>query len=175
MVILETERLLFRDHELEDMDAFCAMEADPEVRRYTGGKPRTRENAEEKFKSVYLPPVKGQMALWATVYKPEGCYIGYCGLYPHFGKPDPIPGEGVLGYILARPYWGLGLATEAARAFVDFGFNVLNLTTIYAVVESGNDASLHVLKKLGMRKVGTEYVGKRALYTYELIHPRFLE
>jgi RimJ/RimL family protein N-acetyltransferase len=38
-VILETERLFFRDHEPRDLEPFCAMEADPEVRRYVGGPP----------------------------------------------------------------------------------------------------------------------------------------
>ena len=49
MVVLESERLLFRPHEAADLEAFCAMEADAEVRRYVGGAPRTREAAEERF------------------------------------------------------------------------------------------------------------------------------
>ena len=64
MFILETERLLFRDHEPGDLDAYCAMEADPEVRRYVGGQPRSREAAEEKFHRVYLPQVPDRLALW---------------------------------------------------------------------------------------------------------------
>lgn len=42
MIVLETERLLFRDHGPEDLERFCAMEADPEVRRFVNGRPRTR-------------------------------------------------------------------------------------------------------------------------------------
>jgi RimJ/RimL family protein N-acetyltransferase len=118
-VILETQRLLFRDHEPQDLEPFCAMEADPEVRRYVGGAPRPRQRAEAKFHEVYLQPVPDRMALWATVYKPQGCYIGYCGVYPHFDKDNtPIPGEGVLAFYLERSYWGKGLATEAGRAFL---------------------------------------------------------
>jgi RimJ/RimL family protein N-acetyltransferase len=49
VVVLESERLLFRPHEAADLEAFCAMEADAEVRRYVGGAPRTREAAEERF------------------------------------------------------------------------------------------------------------------------------
>lgn len=74
MIVLETERLLFRDHELGDLEPYCAMEADPEVRRYVGGAPRSHEAAEERFRSVFLRPVADRMALWATVYKPEGAY-----------------------------------------------------------------------------------------------------
>ena len=52
MILLETEHLLFRHHEEADLDAFCAMEADPEYRRLCGGKPRTREEAERRFREV---------------------------------------------------------------------------------------------------------------------------
>ena len=97
MIVLETERLLFRDHERSDLDAYCAMEADAEVRRYVGGQPRTREAAVERFRSRFLRPRESRLRLWATVYKPEQRYIGYCGIY----RGDR-PGEGVLGYYLAR-------------------------------------------------------------------------
>ena len=155
MIVLETERLLFRDHELDDLEPFCAMEADPEVRRWVGGAPRTREAAERKFREVYLPKVRDRLGMWATVLKEEGQYIGYCGVYPNFG-------EATLGYHLARPYWRRGLATEAARALVDFGFGELGLTRIVAAVEVGNDASKHILKKLGFVWVRRERNAARA-------------
>jgi len=56
-ITLTTERLLFRQHNMADLDAFCAMELDPEVRRYVGGKPRTREEAERRFINGPLQPV----------------------------------------------------------------------------------------------------------------------
>src|SRR5580658_5571362 len=51
MTILETERLLLREHRAEDLEAYVAMEADPDVRRYVGGSPRTREEAEKRFRA----------------------------------------------------------------------------------------------------------------------------
>ena len=120
------------------------MEADPEVRRWVGGQPRTREAAEAKFRRVYLKPIRNRLGMWATVFKPENRYIGYCGVYA-----GSKPAEGTLGYYLARAYWGRGLATEAARAFVDFAFQDLGLTRIISSVETGNDASKHILEKLG--------------------------
>ena len=61
-----------------------------------------------------------------------------------------------LGYWLAQPVWGRGLATEAARAVVDFGFRSLGLVRIYAQVLADNRASLHVLDKLGMVNEGVK-------------------
>jgi len=55
-----------------------------------------------------------------------------------------------LGYWLAANAWNFGFATEACRAIVDFGFRELELARIYAQVLAGNDASEHVLDKLGM-------------------------
>src|SRR3954447_4696377 len=139
MIILETERLLFRAHTLEDLAPFCALEADPAVRRFVGRRRRTREEAERRFRDRFLRPAPDRLALWATVYKPDGCYIGYCGVYPHFDADGkPIPGEGTLAFYLAHPYWGRGLATEAGRAFLRFGFTELGLNRIVAGVEVGN-------------------------------------
>ncbi len=59
-----------------------------------------------------------------------------------------------LGYWLAAPAWGKGLATEAARAAVDFGFRELGLARVYAQVLAGNRASLAVCDKLGMINEG---------------------
>ena len=52
-----------------------------------------------------------------------------------------------LGYWLAAPAWGKGLATEAARAAVDFGFRELGLARVYAQVLAGNRASLGVVRQ----------------------------
>jgi RimJ/RimL family protein N-acetyltransferase len=162
MIAFETERLLFRDHEQNDLDAYCAMEADPEVRRYVGGAPRTREAAEKKF-LVHLKPRNPRWQLWATVYKPEGCYIGYCGVYH-----GHAPREGVLGYYLARPYWGRGLGTEAARAFVDFAFNDLDFTRVIASVQDGHAASMRIMEKLGYEHVRFEPGEQRSFHHFAL-------
>lgn len=169
-LILETERLLFRPHTLEDLEAYCAMEADPEVRRYVGGQPRPRDQAEDRFRrGLPMADPPDRLTLWATVYKPEGCYIGRCGIYPHFdSESKPVPGEGVLAFYLARPYWGQGLATEAGQAFLEFGFRQLNLNRIVAQVDARNHASLRVLEKLSFRHTGTEQGEIRSFHFYEM-------
>jgi ribosomal-protein-alanine N-acetyltransferase len=111
------------------------------------------------------------MRLWASVLKSEGRYVGYCGVYPHFGAAGPIPGEGSLGFTLARPYWGRGLATEAARRFIGFGFLDLELARIVASVEAGNAVSIHILEKLGFGLWRLEKIGARCLYHLELKTP----
>lgn len=145
------------------------MEADPEVRRYVGGSPRPREAAESKFRDGLRRPKPDRLAMWATIYKPDGNYIGRCGVYRHLG-PDGsvIAGEGSLAFYLARAYWGRGLATEAGRAFVNFGFKELNLSRIVTAVQVGNDASVRVLEKLGFTLARTEKSELRSFYHFEL-------
>jgi len=170
VIVLESERLVFRSHEARDLEAFCAMEGDAEVRRYVGGAPRTREAAEQRFWSGPMRPVTDRLAMWATVLKPEDCYVGRCGLYPHLKSEDRVPDEAVLGLYLARPFWGRGLATEAGRAFVDFGFGELGLKRIVTAVEVGNAASVRVLEKLGFGVKEIER-GTRSFYHFELLRP----
>ncbi len=171
MLILETERLLFRQHVIDDLDAFCAMEADADFRRYVGGRPRTREEAEKRF-MLGLEPVKDRLSMWATVYKPTGEYIGRCGIYPHF-KPDggAYPGEASFGLYIAPAYWGRGLATEAGKAFIEFGFKELALNRIVTMIDTRHDASVHLIKKLGFELERTEEGEWRSFYHFELKNP----
>ena len=172
MIILETERLLFRKHLPEDLEPFCALEADPDVRRFVGGEPRTRESARRKFHQSLLRPGASRLRLWATIFKEDGRYIGYCGIYPYLRPAGPpITREGALGFTLAREYWNRGLATEAARAFIAFGLNELHLRRIVASVEVGNAASVNVLEKLGFRLWRLERTGTRSFYHLEIWNP----
>ena len=170
-IILSSERLLLRQHTLADMDAFCAMETDAEVRRYVGGSPRLYEDAQKRFKEGVLQPVSDRLSMWATILKENGSYIGRCGVYPHF-KPDGgvFPGEGTLAFYIAREYWGQGFATEAGRALILFGFDELHLKQMVAAVQVGNDASAHILKKLGFSLASTEN-GTRSFYHFVLQNP----
>ncbi|MGZ3752134.1 MAG: GNAT family N-acetyltransferase [Mucilaginibacter sp.] len=166
--ILSSDRLLFRQHIMADMDAYCAMEADPEVRRYVGGAPRSREDAERKFLNGAMQPATDRLAMWATVLKEDGRYIGRCGIYPHF-KPEGgvFEGEGTLAFYIASDCWNHGYATEAGRSFVRFGFNELHLKTIVTTVQEGNSASIHILEKLGFDLASTEK-GLRTFYHFAL-------
>jgi RimJ/RimL family protein N-acetyltransferase len=167
--LLETPRLLFRPHQPGDLEPYCAMEMDPEVRRYVGGYARTREAAEAKFRNA-LNAAPSRLSLWATVLKSEAAAIGRCGLYPHIHNHRTVPNEAVLAFYLARPFWGQGLATEAGATFISFGFDQLQLSRIVATVEAGNDASVRIMNKLGFTLTRTE-PGQRTFHHFELLRP----
>jgi ribosomal-protein-alanine N-acetyltransferase len=172
VIILETEHLWFRQHIPADLDAFCAMEQDADFRRYVGGQPRTREEAERRFQNG-LKPVTDRLSMWATVFKPEQKYIGRCGIYPHFNRYGfPIPGEAALGLYIAKEYWGRGLATEAGRAFIQLGFDELNIKKIVTMIDTRNDASVHVINKFGFELEETEQGEYRSFYHFALENSR---
>lgn len=142
---LETERLILRPFTLEDIEPSYQMNLDAEVNRYTGdGGIVSREELERRIKEDVLGDYQkhgyGRLAL---ELKGEGRFIGFCGL-----KYLEDHQEVDLGYRLMSNYWGKGLATEAAKACVDFGFNQLKLPKIIAMVLPDNKASIHVLQKL---------------------------
>lgn len=149
MVFLETERLLFRSHEPQDEADFLRMHTDPEVRRYVGGQPWSAEKALHRFRTEYLGNPTKTHGLWATILKKQQTYVGSCGL--RIGDHDAS-----LGFYIARPYWRQGIATEAARAFLDVAFQRLQLPHLSAKVEKGNVVSEHILQKFGFQWKGDE-------------------
>jgi len=171
VVILETDRLILRDHEARDLDGYCRMEQDPDVRRYAGGRPRSRDEAERVFWERAMAPDRSVMGVWAADLKPDEIYVGRCGIYPEMQGDREIPGEGVLSFYIDSAYWGRGIATEAGRACVAFGFQDLGLSRIVATVQNGNDASARVLEKLGFRLEWTEAGKNRTFLHFELRRP----
>ncbi|HEY6219326.1 MAG TPA: GNAT family N-acetyltransferase [Gemmatimonadaceae bacterium] len=149
MVILETARLIMRDHEPGDLEAYCTMESDAVYRGHQPVHPR--DALERSFREVALRPrAPGEFRLAATVLKETGAYVGRTGLYPF--RDDArglVPGEAFLAYYIARPYWGRGIATEAAKAWVEYGFRTLTLKRIEAGIAARNVASLRVAEKAG--------------------------
>jgi ribosomal-protein-alanine N-acetyltransferase len=169
MVRMETARLLFRDHEPGDLEAYCEMESDAQYRSPQVVHPRAE--LERSFREGWLVPKP--MGLRATVFKPEGRYIGRCGLYPLCTESGQIvPNEALIAFYLARPYWGRGLATEAGEAFIAHGFYQLGLDRIEAGINANNKASLRVIEKLGFQWVCSGGKEPDHWHNFELLNPR---
>jgi [ribosomal protein S5]-alanine N-acetyltransferase len=168
MIQLETERLLFRDHEPDDLEAYCAIESDPEYRAPQRVHPRLE--LERSFRETWLVPKP--MGLLATVFKSANQYIGRSGLYPYRNDGgDIVAKEALIAFYFAREYWGRGLATEAGRAFVDYGFNNLGLRRIQAGMNAENQASIRVIEKLGFHWLRSGEGGGNRWHEFEILAP----
>jgi RimJ/RimL family protein N-acetyltransferase len=99
------------------------------------------------------------------VSKTHSAVLGYCGLF-HFPDIDGQP-EIEIGYRLSRSFWRQGYATEAVLAVRDYGFNVLCLPRLVALIDPQNVASIRVAEK-----VGTKYEKDVMMESYD--HPDHL-
>lgn len=141
--MIETERLVLRPFTTEDLDELAGIRADPEVMRYIGD--QSRERVEQRLHYYISLYESHGFGMWAVIDKETGVMIGWCGLI----FLDETP-EVEVGYGVARPYWGRGLMTEAARASLRYGFERAGLDRIVAVAMPENRASRRIMEKLGM-------------------------
>ena len=143
--VLETERLTLRPFSLADVDDVLAYADDPEWSRYTPfvPLPYLRRHAELFVASQVLVDWDENPS-FAIVH--AGRVAGATSLRV------VAAGLARLGYGVARRLWGEGLASEAAAAVVDYGFETLSLAKVFATTEAGNVASVRVMEKLGMTR-----------------------
>lgn len=148
-IVLETERLVLRRPVLGDLNDYYGFYQDPEVRRYIPDHPRTYEETRQEVEwFLNGHPRNPKLGLWATVHKESGKLIGRCGLIPWTIEGQE---EVEVAYLLIREFWGLGLATEAARSIAAYGFETLHLPRLISLIEPENEASRRVAEKVGMR------------------------
>ena len=142
---IETKRLILRPFTLDDILPSYEMNLDKEVSKYTGdGGVVSKAEIERRIKQDVLGDYQTHgFGRFAVELKSTGEFIGFAGLK----YLDDLK-EVDLGYRFMKPYWGQGLATEAAKACVDFGFNTLKLKRIIAMVLPENMGSIRVLEKL---------------------------
>lgn len=159
---LETVRLSLRPFVAKDVDDLHQLWTDPDVRRYLWDNLTiSRDQAEaEIIKSTESFNNRG-FGCWSVFLKEnDAALIGFCGLRV-FGTPDEIE----ILYGIHPSHWGKGLATEAAEAILNFGFQVCRLPKIYAGADPPNTASFRVIEKLGMTYDGLRIVnGLEAVY-----------
>jgi ribosomal-protein-alanine N-acetyltransferase len=144
---IETARLRLRMFTPDDLDALCELTRDSEVMRYIGqGRPLTRDETQFNLTSIISAFRRRGFGRWALVKRDGGALVGYCGL--SFGNGE----VGVeLAYMLAKAEWGQGLATEAGRASLRYGFERLERETVAGLTFRDNFKSRRVLERLGMK------------------------
>ena len=146
-VILETDRLRFATWKTDDWREFKKLATDPLVVRYLGtGDPWPDERVKEFVNRQCENWEKSGICLWKLLPKDSDTLIGICGLQHLAGGL-----EVEIGWWLAPACWGEGLASEAARQALAYGFEVNRLDRIVAIAQAVNLDSLRVMDKIGMR------------------------
>ncbi|MBE7382763.1 MAG: GNAT family N-acetyltransferase [Leptolyngbya sp. SIO1E4] len=145
-MLLETERLTFRELTFNDVDDLLKVLSDPEVMKFYP-KPFDRQMTQEWIEWSIQRYTQHGFGLWALILKENGDLIGDCGLV--LQEVDSIE-EVEIGYHVRRDLWGQGLATEAAQACRDYGFNQLGFNKLVSLINPANIASRRVAEKTGM-------------------------
>jgi RimJ/RimL family protein N-acetyltransferase len=163
MTEIGTERLLLRRWRNEDLEPYARLCADPEVMRYLPAM-LSREESAQQMSAFRRHWEERGFGLWAVEERASGEFVGFVGLMYQEDWPEGEHKTEV-GWRLARPYWGRGLATEGALASVRHGFEVLGLERIISITAPGNVASRRVMEKAGLTLRGeTRWRGHEVIW-----------
>jgi ribosomal-protein-alanine N-acetyltransferase len=148
---LTTPRLILREIIPADAVDFFSFASDPEVQKYDSDPPM-QEIAEaiSRIEQIGQWFASGQAISWGIAFKGENRLIGGLGFY-FWGK---VYYKAELGYTVARPYWRRGIAAEAVRALMQFGFETMHLHRINVDTRMDNLASVGLMQKIGFRPEG---------------------
>lgn len=146
---LETERLRLRLWRDEDLEPFAALCADPEVMRFFPNT-LTRDNT-SKLISMGKDCFERHGVFYSPVeIKATGEFIGFVGLDVHLAGALSFAPCVDIGWRLKQSVWGKGYASEAARAWLRFGFETMGYEEIVAFTIPDNGPSRRVMERIGM-------------------------
>jgi RimJ/RimL family protein N-acetyltransferase len=161
---LKTPRLAFRHWSNADLPLALALWGDSEVTRFIGG-PFSPEKIQERLDTEIDLSSRHNIQYWPIFSLEEGDHAGCAGLRPYRPKDRIFE----LGVHLRRPYWGRGLAEEAARAVIKFAFESAGAKALFAGHHPANSSSQHLILKLGFRRTHEEFYPRTGLH-----HPSYL-
>lgn len=154
--IVETPRLLMREFLTTDVQDLFEMDRLPEVHRFIDNRPVTNiTQVEEGIR--YLQQQYNQYGIgrWAVIEKATNTFIGWSGLKFYTTPINKHCDFYELGYRFHPKAWGKGFATEAAKAWLDYGFDTLAAQEVFAMTHPDHRASKNVLTKVGFHYIET--------------------
>lgn len=150
-VILETKRLVLRNWRDGDRNLFREINRDPKVMEFFPFR-RSAEEADRMMERARAIIEETGLGLYAIEVKQSAEPIGFCGLSKAGLFPVLSEETMEIGWRLATRFWGNGYVTEAARALVDFGFTIKDLSEIVSFAVEANRRSTAVMQRIGMRR-----------------------
>jgi ribosomal-protein-alanine N-acetyltransferase len=147
---LSTPRLRLRRWRTTDRELFAAINADPVVMAHFRA-PLDRRESDQLIDSIEAGFERNGFGLWAVEVRESAEFVGFTGLAVPSFEAHFTPAVEV-GWRLARPAWGHGYATEAARASLAFGFEQLGLGGVVSFTGVGSVRSRAVMERLGMSR-----------------------
>ena len=158
-VILETERLRLRELTANDLDFVAAMLDDADVMRYYPSR-LDRDASLAWIERQRMRYARDGHGLWLLVDRATDEPVGQVGLVTHELRGLPRPRYPEVGYLLHRPFWHRGYATEAASGVRDYAFGPCGYDQVISLIRPVNEPSQAVARRLGMSVIAeTEFAG----------------
>jgi len=154
--IFTSKRLQFRNWTDTDLEAFAAMNSNPDVMRFYPAL-QSLEYSERILNHFIQLFIDKKYTMFCVETKASNEFIGFIGLMDATFQTEPAI---EIGWRLLPQFWNKGLATEGAKRCLQYAFEELSINKIYAVTSIPNKPSEKVMQKIGMHKVG------------EFIHPK---
>jgi len=147
---IETSRLVLRRFSMDDLPALVVYRSEPQVSRYQSWDTYSEALGAGMITDLQdlEPGVPGRGFQFALELKESASLVGdiYLQVDPH------EPQQAVIGYTLALPFQGRGLASEAVRAVLNYCFDRLGSHRVIALTLAENLASIALLERLGFRR-----------------------
>ena len=142
---VNTDRLRLRAFQASDLEAYAAMQANPEVMRYlVTGRTSTRAEVWRTMATSLGAWALRGYGMWACEKIDDGAFVGSVGIFQPLDWPEPE-----IAYSLDEPFWHRGYATEAAGAARDWLFAHFPVTRAASFIRPENRASIRVAEKIG--------------------------
>lgn len=168
----ESERLLYRPITINDAEALFELDSNPNVHLYLGNNPVTSiDEVLGYINSIQQQYINNGIGRFAAVLKETNEVIGWAGIKFITEPENNHVNFYDLGYRLQEKHWRKGYALEAAKAWLDYGFNQMNIKTIYASAHVDNIASNTILQRIGMQQTSQFYYEDLLCNWYEMNNP----
>lgn len=163
MFEIETARLRLRQYTLNDLDDLALILSNPEVMKYSprGVIPKEKvKQVTQEILEFFITHWEHGVGVWAVIYKQTSQLIGHCGLnfLPNSSEVEVL-------YRFEQPYWNQGIATEATKASLRYGFEEVKLERIVAITTPEHLASRRVMEKAGL-----EYEKDAHFYNLDVVY-----
>lgn len=147
---IRTERLILRNWQERDRDLFYRINSDDRVMEFFPFR-RDRAQSDAKMDELRDAVDRDGFGFAAIEIAATGECAGFAGLAATYDIPPVPEGSVEIGWRLAPEFWGRGIVTEAARAWLAFGFEKLGLREVVSFAVAANRRSSAVMERIGMK------------------------
>jgi [ribosomal protein S5]-alanine N-acetyltransferase len=156
-VILETDRLILREIVSSDLEGMFELDNNPNVHFYLGNNPvKSIQESKKYIENIRKQYQENGIGRFAVVLKESNEFIGWSGIKFITETENNHIDFYEIGYRLKEKHWGKGYGYESAKAWLDYGFQEMNIPKIYASANKRNTGSIRILQRIGM-KITSEF------------------